>query len=346
MLKYGRMAFVFAACAVVAAGAVFAADAGKVTGKKLCVGTMAIAPGLPVYYAAKMGYFKDAGLNIEILIFPTGAPINEAMAAEELDIAVSGMASVYALSTGRYKYVGDGCITLEGQAIYARKDSPIVKASQPGQKIMGSAETVKNVSILGPLATSVHYMAIKYVESFGLSEDDFAMVSMDYPQAYQAFVTGQGDLNATITPYSSQLENAGYVRVCDLADVMGAPLVDAIYVQNGLVNTAPADIEAFLACYYRACEELIADPEARTRIALEWYASEGRKYTDADMAVEIQRQTYPTLDLLMSEKYPFGLTMTNIAEFFVKQGMIPEENHVNVPESMDNSFVVKLKAAK
>lgn len=127
---------------------------------------------------------------------------------------------------------------------------------------------------------------------------------------------------------------------------MGAPLVDAIYVQNGLMNTAAGDLEAFLACYYRACEELIADPEARSRIALEWYASEGRKYTDADMAVELQRQTYPTLDLLMSEKYPFGLTMTNIAEFFVKQGMIPEENHVNVPESMDNSFVAKLKAAK
>ncbi|MDR1533607.1 MAG: ABC transporter substrate-binding protein [Planctomycetota bacterium] len=346
MTKCVRMALAAVLFLAAAAPTAFAADPGRASGRKLRVGTMAIAPGLPVHLAELNGYFKDAGLNIEIIIFPTGAPINEAMAADELDIAVSGMASVYALATGRYTYIGDGCITLEGQAIYARKDSPIAKTKEAGKSFLGDTATVRGASILGPLATSVHFMAIKYAESFGLTDGDFKMVSMDYPQAYQAFITGQGDLAATITPYSSQLENAGYVKVCDLADVMGAPLVDAVYVQKNLMKTMRPDMVAFLKCYYRACEELIGNPDMRKSVAKKWYASEGRNYTDADLDVELQRQTYPTLGTLMSKRYPFGFTMTNIVGFFVDQGMIPEENRDNVAASLDSSIVEGLKAGK
>ena len=47
----------------------------------LNVGTMALTCGIPVLYAEEQGYFKDAGLNVNIEIFATGAPINEAIAA-------------------------------------------------------------------------------------------------------------------------------------------------------------------------------------------------------------------------------------------------------------------------
>lgn len=50
------------------------------------------------------------------------------------------------------------------------------------------------------------------------------MVSMEYAQAYEAFITGQGDLLATTPPYTSQLAaDPNYVKVADLYDVMGAP---------------------------------------------------------------------------------------------------------------------------
>ncbi len=175
------------------------ADSGStgVSGEKLVVGTMANSLGLPVRQAELAGYFEEAGLDVDIEIFATGAPINEAMASGDLDVAVSGMASVYALATGMYTYVGDGVITTGGESIYARADSEIAKAAKSDSGVIGSAETVKGVSILGPLATTAHYQAIKYVESFGLTADDFSMVSMDYAQAYQAFVTGEGDLIAT-----------------------------------------------------------------------------------------------------------------------------------------------------
>lgn len=221
------------------------------SGETLRVGTMPVTLGVPVQYAYDQGYFEDAGLDVEIVLFATGAPVNEAMAAGEIDVAVSGMASVYALATGMYTYIGDGSITLDGEAIYARPDSDIAKAEGvlPGTK--GSAETVKGKSILGPLATTAHFMAIKYVESLGLTANDFTMMSMEYAQAYQAFVMGDGDLLATKPPYTSQLEAEGYVRVCSIADAMGSAMVNANYVQNALMEDRREDLKVFLDCYYR-----------------------------------------------------------------------------------------------
>lgn len=122
----------------------------NLSGKKLVIGTQAKAAGLYVYVAQELGLFEDAGLDVEIVTFASGAPINEAMAAGELDVAVSGMATVYALATGMYTYIGDGTITVNGQAIYARADSDIAKAGVYSGNIIGSAETVKGCSILGP----------------------------------------------------------------------------------------------------------------------------------------------------------------------------------------------------
>lgn len=315
----------------------------KLSGKTLRVGTMPVALGLPVQYAYSKGWFEDAGLDVEIVLFASGAPINEAMAAKELDVAVSGMASVYALATGLYTYIGDGSITLHGEAIYARPDSDIVENKGVLDGTFGSAETVKGKSILGPLATTAHFMAIKYVESFGLTSDDFNMVSMEYEQAYQAFIMGEGDLLATKPPYTTRLEEAGYVQVCSIGAALGSPLVNANYVQNEIYEERYEDLKVFMDCYYRACEELNNDPVTRKEFAMDWYAENGITFSDSDMDSEIAGRAYPTLDILDSDELPFGLTMTTIGEFFTTQGMINEEDLPNILNSINNSIVKDLK---
>jgi ABC-type nitrate/sulfonate/bicarbonate transport system substrate-binding protein len=318
-------------------------DGAAPSGKKLRVGTMPKAQGLPVRYAQEKGFFKEEGVEIEeLVLFATGAPINEAMAAGKLDIAVSGTANVYALATGNYTYVGDTASSFEGQAIYVRPDSPIAKVNGviPGTK--GSAATVKGISILGPLATSAHYNAILYMESFGLTSDDFKMVSMEFAQAYQAFIAGQGDAISTTPPYSFQLEDAGYVKVAELATTSGAPLTDGIYVQKNIAATRRAEILGFVKAYYRAAELLMNDPQLRSQVAIAWYAEEGIKYSKADMDAEIKAQSYTTIPVMKAPGYLFGATMINVGAFFTDQGMIEERNLPNIRTSMDTSLVEQL----
>lgn len=316
---------------------------GSLSGETLRVGTMPVTLGVPVQYAYDMGYFKDAGLDVEIVLFATGAPVNEAMAAGEIDVAVSGMASVYALATGMYTYIGDGSITLDGEAIYARSDSDIVKNEGvlPGTK--GSADTVKGKSILGPLATTAHFMAIKYVESLGLTANDFTMMSMEYAQAYQAFIMGDGDLLATKPPYTSQLEDEGYVRVCGIADAMGSAMVNANYAQNSIFEERNEDLKVFLDCYYRACEELNNDNGIRMEYSMKWYKENGIEFSEKDMVDEMVMKIYHSLKTLDTEEYPFGLTMLSIGEFFMEQGMIEKDSLPNIEASMNDSIVKELK---
>lgn len=313
----------------------------QLSGEPLVVGTMAKAMGLPVKYAMDQGYFEERGLEIELVTFATGAPINEAMNAGELDVAVSGMASVYNLATGNYTYIGDTMISEEGQSLYIRPDSDIA-ANEEKNGIIGSKETVEGMSILGPLSTSAQYNAIKYVESFGLTASDFEMISMEYPQAYQAFITGEGDGIATIPPYSFQLEDAGYVEAASVATLMGQPLTDGIYVSNSVRQEKPEDLQVLMEVYYQACQELMDDPDMRAEVAMAWYGEEGVTYSDDDMANELKAQTYTSIADMQDEGYLFGATMTNMGSFFATQGLIQEGDLPNIEKSFDTSFVEKI----
>ncbi|MHB8277703.1 MAG: ABC transporter substrate-binding protein [Candidatus Humimicrobiaceae bacterium] len=83
-----------------AAAETIATVAEKPQYKKFIVGTMPKTMGVPFQYAFENGYFKELGLDIEEIIFPTGAPINEAVAAKKIDVAVSGLASIFSLAIG------------------------------------------------------------------------------------------------------------------------------------------------------------------------------------------------------------------------------------------------------
>ena len=334
--------FVVAAL-VLSAAVVSAADRPAASGKTLVVGTMANSLGLPVHVADVNGYFKDAGLDVKIEIFATGAPINEAMAAGNLDVAVSGMASVYGLATGMYTYVGDGVITTGGESIYARADSPVAQQEPNERGIIGSADTVRDAMILGPLATTAHYQAIQYVEQFGLTADDFSMVSMDYSQAYQAFITGEGDLIAAKMPYTNQLLEAGYVRVCDMSQVLDDPIVDTIFVQNEVAEERKGDVELFLEAYYKACADIMNDEAMRREVAVAWYAEEGIQYSESDMDAEVNVKDYYTLETVDTTS-EIGSFMVNIGNFFVDQEMIDPDDIANVGASVDHSFLEDVKS--
>lgn len=307
------------------------------SGEPLVIGTQPNHVGIPVHRAEVAGYFEDAGLDVQIEVFATGAPINEAMAAESLDVAVSGMASVYNLATGRYTYIGDGTITTGGDGIYARPDSPIALAEKDERGLVTDPELLRGVQILGPLAGVSHYQAVRYMEAVGLTANDFSMVAMDYAQAYQAFIAGEGDLIACTVPYSTQLEEAGYVKVCDTSTISDKPIIDTVYVQNDVAENRRGDIELFLDCYYRACEDLMNDPEMRRELSLQWYTDEGINVSEDDIAREMEVKSYYSLDEINPDE--IGWFMVDLGEFYAGQDMIEQEDIANIEASVDSSFI-------
>ena len=307
------------------------------TGRPLIVGTIPNHVGLPVHYAMVNGLFEEVGLDIRLEVFVTGAPINEAMAAGALDLAVSGQAGVHGLATGMYTYIGDGVFSLSGEYIFARPDSPIALAGANAAGLIGSAETVRGATFIGPLGTVAQAMVIRYAERFGLTADEVSMVGMDFSQGVQAFLIGEGDLVVARPPEVSELIDLGYVIVAGFQHVFDATVTDTIFVQDSVAAERPGDLELFLYVYYKASTALMADEARRREVTLDLFASEGVTLTEADLDREIASRAYWTFDTIDPDR--LGSFMIEIGEFFTYAEMISQENFPNIEASFDSSFL-------
>lgn len=309
-------------------------------GKKLVVGTMPLTVGVPVQYALEKGYYAQEGLDVEIIIFPTGAPINEAYAANQIDVAVSGLASVFSLALGFTHWIGE-INTTGGMGIYVRPDSIVLseKGNVEGYpEIYGSAALCKGMTILGPLGTVSQFNAMKYMEKLGLTSEDYEQVHMDYGPAYQAFISGEGDAVGLNPPFTFQADAAGFVCAATFEDATGASLVDGIFTNDTIATTRHDDLVKFIRATYKACADL-QDEAARYEISMRWFNENGKPYDENSLRSEMAVRDYIDADYMASAGYVYGLGMKQIAEFFVTEEKIEADNLKYVALSFDPSFI-------
>ncbi|MGN0157658.1 MAG: ABC transporter substrate-binding protein [Brotaphodocola sp.] len=317
----------------------------NLSGRHWKIGGQVRQTSLYLYYARDLGLFEEAGLDVEVVTLANGPALNEALNAGEIEAAANGMAAVYVLPTENFYYVGDATINFGGQAMYGRTDSDIVKAgAYNGTPYLGSPETVNGISILGLGAGPQQYIAYAYAQNMGLSSEDIEFVAMDHAQAYEAYITGQGDLLATTPPYSNTLEaDSDYTLVADYKDLAGGPLVDSLIVTKELADQYPDDVVAILNCCYEAMDRLAKDDDARAKYAIDLYKNEGgTTYTDEDMASEIKNVTFWTWESLENPEYPFGNTMKVMGDFLMDQGLIEEGSMPQIEAALNHDFVDRL----
>lgn len=308
--------------------------------KKIRVGTMVNTVALPIAYALEKGMYSNEGIEIEILTFASGAPINEAFAAGEVDIAASGLASVFALAQGNAKWIGE-VNTTGGMGIFVRKDSPIAKevgkvAGSPN--ILGSAETVKGLNILGPLGTTAQFNAIGYAKKFGLGGNDIKMIHMDNGPAYQAFIAGEGDAIAASPPHSFQARDAGYVLAATFEDATDVVSMDGIYVGTKFLEDRRDDVVKFIRATFKA-SEILSDYQTRYDFEKDWFERNGRVYDDKTLDNDIKYKVYVTPAMMQEETYIFGDGMTGTAQFFYEDNKISKDTLPNVQKSYDVSVI-------
>ena len=317
----------------------------NLSGRHWKIGGQVRQTSLYLYYARDLGLFEDAGLDVEIVTLANGPALNEALNAGEIEAAANGMAAVYVLPTENFYYVGDTTINFGGQAMYGRTDSDIVKAGlYKDTRYYGSPESVSGANILGLGAGPQQFIAYAYAEAMGLDSEEIEFTAMDHAQAYEAFITGQGDLLATTPPYSNVLESdSAYTMVADYIDLAGGPLVDSFIVNRDLADEYPDDVVAILNCCYEAMDRLAKDDDARSEYAINLYKNEGgTTYSEEDMASEIKNVTYWTWESLENPEYPFGNTMMVMGEFLMGQGLIEEGSMPQIEAALNHSYVDRL----
>lgn len=319
-----------------------------VSSEPIRIGTQPTTMGTPLDYAMKKGWIEEAGLKIERILFPTGAPINEALAAEQLDVALNGLATVYAVAAGDVTWIGE-INTASGLGVYVRPDSPVLKEKgnvEGYPNIYGSAETLKGLTILGPLGTSSQFNVITWMGKFGLKSSDYKMLSMDHGPAAQAFFAGEGDAIASSPPYTYQLADKGMVLVATLEDTSGISLIDGVCVRKKFLAERRDDVKKLMEVIYRAQEDLANDDKLFYDVCMEYYNENGREYDDVKMNNEIRERDFIGKDFMTAPDYRFGAVLFGMGRFYVDDGKIPPENYPNIAKGVDPSILEEIYGIK
>ncbi|WP_343250970.1 ABC transporter substrate-binding protein [Diplocloster hominis] len=302
--------------------------------QKVRIGVMPFMVSMPVDYIIEKGWDKEAGLDIELVKFATGAPMNEALGAGEWDMAAIGMAMIFSMANYEGKLVAETTDATGGLNAYIRSDSEIakVKGYNPTYPdLYGDPDSLRGATFLLPTGTSAQLNAIKWVEKLGLKETDINIVNMEYGQAYQAFLTGQGDVLCAAPPYNFQCEEQGWLVGASMKD-LGVQVYDGVIAADQFYEEHPDLVQKFVTLMYRAGKDF-KDEDTAVRELMKFYKNNGKESAESDVRNEVRLRPYFTADeLLNNPNYKFGAGSVEIAEFYTGTGQLENEK-VSIVES-------------
>lgn len=326
-----------------AAGSSAAASGDKTftaSGKTLNVGVQSNVISVPVVYAYEQGYFSDLGLDVNLIVFPNGSPENEGLAAEQLDVASNGLASVYSMASGLCDWIGEsdcGSATLQ---VYAKADSPIFQHQgevDGKDNMFGSADSLKGLKVLGPTSTIEQWAAVAYFGQFGLeSGKDYEYLNMDRAAAAQAVLTGQGDIFvASDVDYANMMEDGGFKSVSNCQDATDTVFNNGYLARKDILADRYGDVVLFLQGTMKAAAELQADIATRNEFTLKYYNDNGKTSTAEDVAQETGLRPFIQPEEMTADDYYLGAGMLQVGNFFASIETI-EADQVPMIESAIN----------
>ncbi len=350
MKRWALLVIFMTAVAVFAGGFNYTIAAAKPT--KIRVGAM------PYYLSVPLQVIKDEkldekyGFDLEVIGFPSGGPMAEALGAGQWDIGPIGAGGMIAIPTYNAKLIADVELDMDGAWIMARPNSDIVKAGSHIAKypeVIGSKAAIKGKTILGTIGNISHYMALDYIKLFGLGMKDVKFVHMETSQVYTAFVAGNGDLACIGSPAAGvKLRDQGYKIVGGLKQ-QGKSQQDALLVSEKFYKQNYKDCINFMKAWYRATDKLNGNPEYEVEMTKKFYKLSGRTdFTDAGVREECSWNTY--IDSKNAFQKKTGVWMTGLVKFMVDNKTMDKQvldaMGINIKLDIVKDAIKQLKAEK
>lgn len=316
------------------------ADSAEPTpsGETVNIAALINTDGLAVWYADKMGYFDEVGLDTNITYFVNGTLQNEALSAGEADIGFNGFAGVYPLATGDYTMVAD-CDDGRGLAVYVNPDCPVVDVqgeySADAPDVYGNAETAAGLSFAVTLGTIQQIMVDSYYAN--LEQDDYNLVSMDLASCYNALISGEVDGAALSMNYCAAAEAAGMVCLGTYEDITGVGTGSTVIVPNTYLESNHDDIVLTLQAVFKALDEIQNDEDLEFEQGMEFFKEQGTEYTEDEMWTEIEVRDLYSYDKLKDLEY--GNHVVFSAEELTKLGLLEEGSAETVAKSINKDLL-------
>lgn len=292
-----------ASAALAALGAPLAVHAQA--GPKIRIGYWPIAAGLPFYAAVELGYFKEAGLNVEALKFAGAQQVMEGMLSDRADgsangtgsaniaigeIAAPGSFKIFCSNPSNAKNVLDQVIVPAGSTAKTMADLK-------GKRV-GSGPGIQNVT----LAKTV-------LERGGAT--GATVVELPIGQHVAALAAGQLDGCYTLEPTGTIGRMNGTTRVLEsgviakyvLGDPMAPWFGGSASLTSAFIKKNPAEAKKFIAAYAKGVAYVRSKPDEARQYLKGYTAIEGPLTGEVPLAAYTLYDEFKPADIAHFQKF-------------------------------------------
>ncbi len=296
-------------------------------------------PGFIQFAAKELGLFAKYDIDPELRYFPSGAPIVQAAAAKEWDIAFLGAppAVIGATSLGM---ITIGMIYNEAaqHMLIGRPDYVAAALANPA--------SMKGAKVFVTTLSTGHFMVEACLRKLGMGPNDVSIIPSDQTASVSAFATGQGDLVQAWPPFTSALLERGNRVLCDGQQV-GSRIATVWVATKEFAAKRPDLVVKWLQANGEAVTWVRQDAARTTEMYRKFMAFAGQ--TASETTIKETVRNVMTAETLKDQvKFmtssgaakPYIIDMyEGIAEFFIRNGRMKE-----VPDFrpvVDASFLQK-----
>jgi NitT/TauT family transport system substrate-binding protein len=226
-----------------------ATAAGAAEPRKVKVGVLKLSSSAPVFIGVEKGFFRETGVEPELIYFQAAQPVAVAIAAGDIEVGATGLtAGLYNIVAGGEKLwvVADKGREWPGfplTGLVVQKDGPIHSVKDLRGKKVGITQ----------LGSTFHYMLGNLVEQEGLSLADVEPAPLRTLGAMaEALQARRVDAILIPQPLAGTTVEKGFGRVLHwVGDRLTSYQVAAIFASNRFVQDRERAV-AFLKGYVRA----------------------------------------------------------------------------------------------
>ena len=231
--------------------------------KSLKVAVLPVLDSLPLYVAQENGYFKNAGLEVELIPVGSAPERDQLMQSGQID----GMLNE--VVTTLYYNRESAKIKMVRFARVATADYPVFRILAAKNSGILSVGDLKGVPIGVSEGTIIEYMADRVLANAGLSAEEIQKIAV--PKiADRTALLESGELKAAVMPdpLASLLMQKGAVMIID--DTTLPEVSNSVYSFNiDTINNSPEVVKAFLAAVEKAVIEINNHKDSYTNLMVE-----------------------------------------------------------------------------
>ena len=286
----------------------------------------------PQYVAYNLGFFKDEGIDLEIINSQGADKVMTAVLSNQVDIGFAGPeAAIYVYSEGKEDYT-------EVFAQVTQKDGSFLVGREPEENFDWAS--LKGKHVLPGRKGGVPYMTLQYVlKQNGLDTDTDLNFdnSISYDLMNSAFVNGTGDYVTMFEPSATvtQNEGKGYI-IASVGEAAGEIPFTAYFAKKSYINTNADLIQHFVNALYKG--QVWVDTHTPAEIAEALKPS----FPDTDIAVlEKVALNYKKIGAWKTKPTMTEDSFNRLQDVIIGAGELTEK--VPFDKVVNNTFAEKVK---